>query len=118
MTIVTDRAKEVFLDALEIESPNDRCRFLDRACGEDAGLRGEVEDLIAHHSRVGSFLVSHPHYFGEPAGTAPAEQPGTQIRIGSPGRRSLRIAGKAVALRASKTAGSRKNSVTLIKRSS
>jgi WD40 repeat protein/serine/threonine protein kinase len=56
----TDRAKEVFLDALELESADDHRAFLDRACGGDTALRREVENLLAHHSRVGSFLASGP----------------------------------------------------------
>jgi WD40 repeat protein/serine/threonine protein kinase len=52
----TDRAKDIFLDALEIATADDRRALLDRACGADAVLRGEVEDLLAHHARAGSFL--------------------------------------------------------------
>jgi serine/threonine protein kinase len=77
----TDRAKEVFLDALEIAAPGDRRTFLDRACGGDAALRREVEGLLAHHPRVGSFLASGA---GDPDATAslaavPVETPGTVI---------------------------------------
>jgi serine/threonine protein kinase len=58
MDIRTERAKEIFLDALAIGSAEGRRAFLDRACGEDAALRGEVEGLLAHHPQVGSFLES------------------------------------------------------------
>ena len=58
MDIRTERVKEIFLGALEIGSEEGRRAFLDRACGEDAALRGEVEGLLAHHPQVGSFLDS------------------------------------------------------------
>jgi serine/threonine protein kinase/Flp pilus assembly protein TadD len=58
MDLRTERIKGIFLDALEIGSAADRRAFLDRACGEDAALRGEVEGLLAHHPQVGSFLES------------------------------------------------------------
>src|SRR5262245_30874126 len=60
MGIQTDRAKEIFLDALDIKHPDDRRAFLDRECNGDAELRAEVEGLLAHHPHVGSFLASGP----------------------------------------------------------
>jgi serine/threonine protein kinase/tetratricopeptide (TPR) repeat protein len=51
-----DRSKEIFLDALEIRTSAERSAFLDRVCSGDAALRGEVEELLAYHSRIGSFL--------------------------------------------------------------
>jgi WD40 repeat protein/serine/threonine protein kinase len=81
VNIQTGRAKEVFLDALDIDSPDDRRAYLDGACGEDTALRAEVEALLDHHSRVGSFLASGPH---DPATTASldaagSDSPGTLI---------------------------------------
>jgi serine/threonine protein kinase len=75
VNIQTDRAKEIFLDALEIGPPDDRRAFLDRACGGGAALRREVEDLLAHHTRVGSFLHSVapglPDAVEQPTGEGP-----------------------------------------------
>ena len=42
------RVGELFHRALE-HGPEDRSRFLDGACGGDAGLRAEVDSLLAHH---------------------------------------------------------------------
>ena len=39
---------ELFHRALE-HGPDERSRFLDGACGGDAGLRAEVDSLLAHH---------------------------------------------------------------------
>ena len=39
---------ELFHRALE-HGPEERSRFLDEACGGDAGLRAEVDSLLAHH---------------------------------------------------------------------
>ena len=64
MGIHTDRAKEVFLDALEIDSPDSRRAFLDRECGGDDALRAEAEDLLAHHPQVGSFMATGPDTAG------------------------------------------------------
>jgi eukaryotic-like serine/threonine-protein kinase len=50
-----EREREIFLDALEKTSPEERKAFLDRACGNDAALRARVESLLRHHSKD-SFL--------------------------------------------------------------
>jgi serine/threonine protein kinase/tetratricopeptide (TPR) repeat protein len=42
------RAREIFLDACE-RSPDERARALDEACGRDAELRAEVEELLRFH---------------------------------------------------------------------
>src|SRR5215471_21871110 len=78
------RANDVFLGAAEVESPAERRLFLDQQCGDDAGLRAQVESLLAASAKVGSFL-------NKPAVQAPpgsrgtvdyepmAEQPGTVV---------------------------------------
>jgi eukaryotic-like serine/threonine-protein kinase len=52
--------KTIFADALAISTPQERQGFLDRACGDNAGLRAEVEALLAAHERAASFLESAP----------------------------------------------------------
>jgi WD40 repeat protein/serine/threonine protein kinase len=74
----TDRAKNIFLDALEVATADDRRAFLDRACAEDASLRNEVEDLLAHHARAGSFLNSAAPGLAETVEQS-GERPGTVI---------------------------------------
>jgi serine/threonine protein kinase/tetratricopeptide (TPR) repeat protein len=49
-------AKSIFLDAAEIPRPEDRRAFVAARCGGDEGLRREVEGLLEHLGRVGSFL--------------------------------------------------------------
>ena len=46
---------ELYHAALAL-SPQDREAFLQKACGGDAGLRHEVEQLLASHEKAGSFL--------------------------------------------------------------
>jgi len=49
-------AKSIFLDALDIDSTQDRLDYVDRRCGGDAALRAEVETLLRHHEGFGDFL--------------------------------------------------------------
>jgi serine/threonine protein kinase/tetratricopeptide (TPR) repeat protein len=51
--------KSVFGKAIELTSPADRVAYLDRVCGSDPALRGEVEGLLAALQRAGRFM-SHP----------------------------------------------------------
>jgi serine/threonine protein kinase len=53
-------AKNIFLDALEIGSGEDRLAYLARHCGEDAELRAEIETLIRHHAGLGDYLEHAP----------------------------------------------------------
>ncbi|MHC4092312.1 MAG: tetratricopeptide repeat protein [Planctomycetota bacterium] len=43
-----DKAREIFFDAVELP-PDERLDLLDERCGDDAGLRHEVDSLLAHH---------------------------------------------------------------------
>jgi serine/threonine protein kinase/Tfp pilus assembly protein PilF len=52
-------AKSIFLDALEIASPEAREGYLERRCGADDRLRAEVEALLCHHQGLGDYL-EHP----------------------------------------------------------
>ena len=45
------RLKKLFFTAIELED-EDRRRFLEDACGEDAELRTELESLLGHHRRA------------------------------------------------------------------
>ncbi|MGA2078546.1 MAG: serine/threonine-protein kinase [Terriglobia bacterium] len=50
-----EQIKSVFEKAQELK-PESRASFLTQACGEDAALRSEVEALLEHDRRAGSFL--------------------------------------------------------------
>ena len=56
MTDATPDAKAIFCDALEQPSDAERRAFLDRACGDDADLRTEVDALLEAHEQAGNFL--------------------------------------------------------------
>jgi eukaryotic-like serine/threonine-protein kinase len=51
------KVKEIFHSALQQE-PAQIQGFLSKACGDDVGLRQEVESLISSHERDGSFIDS------------------------------------------------------------
>src|SRR5262245_42226594 len=48
--------EQVFLAALDLDSPADRAAYLETACGGDAELRRRVEELLAAHFKSGVFL--------------------------------------------------------------
>jgi serine/threonine protein kinase len=49
-----DRVKQVFQDALD-RKPDERSAFVREACGDDRGLRAEVDSLLLAHEEAGSF---------------------------------------------------------------
>ncbi len=86
------RKRELVLQALKRQTPQERAAFLDGACCEDAALRAELEALLASESAVqrGPDLASEPvSGFSEESSTeqaatvldqtAPTEGPGTII---------------------------------------
>jgi eukaryotic-like serine/threonine-protein kinase len=48
--------ERLFNAAAELTDPALRAAFLDAACGNDAALRAELEDLLRHDEAAGSFL--------------------------------------------------------------
>ena len=54
------KAKTIFLRAAEIAAVDERQAYLAAACGDDDALRSEVEDLLRHQQRLGSFLEVAP----------------------------------------------------------
>ncbi len=46
----TKTERELFLEALERPTPNERAAFLDEACAHDPALRAAVEALLQHHN--------------------------------------------------------------------
>jgi serine/threonine protein kinase len=51
-----DKAASIFDAAVELADPAQRAAYLDAACGPDAALRAEVEQLLRHDRAAGSFL--------------------------------------------------------------
>src|SRR5215472_12606624 len=49
-------AKEIFLEAIEKATPQERAAYLDGACGKDTVLRQLVVDLLAKHFQPDSFM--------------------------------------------------------------
>ncbi|MDG3005218.1 serine/threonine-protein kinase [Paludisphaera mucosa] len=49
--------RTIFLAAVEIPDPAARAAYLDEACGDDASLRGRVEELLSAHDAEGSFMA-------------------------------------------------------------
>jgi serine/threonine protein kinase len=62
--------RSIFLEALEICSPEQRVAFLNEACGDDSKLRKRVEILLSAYEDAGSFLEKSPE---ELAATVGAE---------------------------------------------
>ncbi len=54
------KLERLFSAALEKESDAELSAFLDLACGDDAGLRARVTELLKAHDRAGSFLNTPP----------------------------------------------------------
>jgi serine/threonine protein kinase len=71
--------KAIFSQALELDSPAERARYLDDACGGDGPLRDEVESLLRAFAGAGDFLESldgTAPFLGE---SAVEEGPGTVV---------------------------------------
>jgi hypothetical protein len=64
--------KQVFLDALEQNSPTELQRYLDATCGGKAEVRSRVEALLRAHRDVGNFLG------GAPASSPTMDEPMTE----------------------------------------
>src|SRR5439155_27161450 len=60
--------KDIFCEAIEKRTPEERAAYLDGACGKDLSLRQRAEELLAKHFQQDTFMK----------GTA-AERPGTIV---------------------------------------
>jgi len=56
MPLDTPTAETIFGQAIALDSPAERSRFLDRACAADPELRRQIEQLVADHFKAGDFL--------------------------------------------------------------
>jgi eukaryotic-like serine/threonine-protein kinase len=72
----------LFGEALECGSPEEQAAYLDRACHDDADLRGRLEALLRAHQDAGRFLAGQSPEASAAATSAEplqVEQPGTVI---------------------------------------
>jgi serine/threonine protein kinase/tetratricopeptide (TPR) repeat protein len=69
----------IFNAARQIEAPEVRRVYLQRACGGDAGLRARVEALLRVHHEEPCFLESPAAGMPETVSEAPREAPGAAI---------------------------------------
>lgn len=70
--------REIFDEASDLVAGEPRRAFLDQACGGDAALRAEVEELLRSDENAGQFLASGKKEAG--AGTVPfTEQEGNRV---------------------------------------
>src|SRR5262245_51194452 len=56
MAVWNPTANAIFLQALDLRSPQEIPAHLDRACGTNAELRSQVEALLSASERAGQFL--------------------------------------------------------------
>ena len=71
-------AKGIFLDAIDLPG-SARSSLLDRACGDDAALRAEVEALLRAHETAAEFLAEPTTPPSMRTGDAPHLAPGREI---------------------------------------
>jgi predicted Ser/Thr protein kinase len=84
------RARDLFEAALDLE-PADVVRWLEKAAPEEADVRAEVQSLLNHHSRAGSFLTqplaeAAPHLLEEDQTLEPGSVLGSYTVIRELGR--------------------------------
>lgn len=69
--------KQVFLEALELDSAEQREEFLDRACGNDAEFRKRIEVLLQSHAQ-GDERLKNPHI---PADAVQSDPTGDDVSL-------------------------------------
>lgn len=85
------RIKDIFLAAVDMAAPDERAAYLREACGGDAELRRQVDELLRRHEQAGSFLepppsdsrptLDPPTGDGHPPGEPTPEIVGTRIGL-------------------------------------
>ncbi len=72
--------RSIFAAALDIADAAERVAYLDRACGNDAALRRQVDRLLVAQGELGSFLDQPPPGIDNAITEAPiTEKPGAEI---------------------------------------
>jgi WD40 repeat protein/serine/threonine protein kinase len=72
MRPAADLIESILASAVDIDSPAERGRFVERACGGDPELQRRVEELVENHFHAGSFLEQPA---ASPAETASLDTP-------------------------------------------
>ena len=73
------RSESLFAAVLAMESPADRARYLDQACGAHPQLRAELEELLAAYPKVERFLELPTPALMATVDAPCCERPGTVI---------------------------------------
>jgi serine/threonine protein kinase/WD40 repeat protein len=83
--------EKLFNEALERNDRNERARYLDEACGGDAALREQLEQLVRAHEDAGGFLFDPSRKSTAASATQFVEEPvnGTEKACDSIGRYKL-----------------------------
>jgi serine/threonine protein kinase len=55
MNATSNQAREIFIAAIELHTPDERTALLEQACAGDAELRARVERLLQSHDLLGTF---------------------------------------------------------------
>ena len=77
-SITAPGEREIFMEALDHENPEDRLCFLERACSSRGALRARVDAMLADHHSPDTFMAAPAA--GEPSmSPSPTEQPGDRI---------------------------------------
>jgi serine/threonine protein kinase/tetratricopeptide (TPR) repeat protein len=71
--------KEIFLEAIEKATPEERAAYLDGACGKDALLRQKMEEVLAKHFEQDSFMKQPAVEASKTVVLPLSEGPGTVI---------------------------------------
>src|SRR5262249_41857786 len=79
MNTEPNNAKEIFLTAAEFVVEAERAAYVQAACGEDASLRREVDELLCHHAKLGAFLQSPADAAGLSLWESNIERPGMVV---------------------------------------
>src|SRR6185436_3997065 len=70
---------EIFVEAMEKRTPEERAAYLDGACGKDTLLRRRMEDLLAKHFQQDSFMKEPAVEASKTVVLPLSEGPGTVI---------------------------------------
>jgi WD40 repeat protein/serine/threonine protein kinase len=80
MGAMSERAKSIFLEAIEGHAPEGWGAFADAACEGDSALRAEVESLLAAQAEIGAFREAPPTGKSPTVEMpSPSERPGAVI---------------------------------------